>query len=233
MEKSTFRWSIALVCVVLALGTHETSAGTISLWDLESEGEGEEEYNCSLCVPWFMDSAGAAQGMPARDGGISTLVFLHNNLGEEITCVIEYYTRSGVYIGPMEDKTFPISAYATIAFRPVADDPSTTLYGQEGPEGNAVPDRPRGAEHGNDGKMNGSIVIRWDGDPGDVQGMVRDCQKTPDGVFATTTVLPIGRLTSGKAASPPVAPQEKAGPEPASASRPAASVEPASTLESL
>ncbi len=131
--------------------------------------------NCSLSVPWYTDNAAAGQGVPANDYGVTSIVYLHNNLETDMTCYIEYYTQSGVYIGPgYPDNEFVIPANSTAAFRPAVNDPSTTPGGQEDPVGNAVPDRPMGTEGGNDNKKNGAIAIRWNGEPTDVQGIMKE-----------------------------------------------------------
>ncbi len=129
--------------------------------------------NCSLSVPWYVDNAPANSGLPPSMKNTS-IVYLHNNLETEMGAHITYYTASGVNIGP-EENLFTIAPSSTIAFRPVADDPvgPETPLGQEDPAtGALVPNRPMTGE-GNDGKKNGSLVVRWAGNPTDVQGMVK------------------------------------------------------------
>ena len=139
----------AIVAVVMALG-----AGIA--------------FASSLGVPWFVDNAGVATGFPPSDGRTATLVYLHNNLGVDAVCQIQYYSAQGVLLGPANDNTFVVNKNASTAFRPVAVDPATTPGGQESTVGVLVPDRPRDV----DTQKNGSCVIRWFGDPTDVQGMV-------------------------------------------------------------
>jgi len=93
------------------------------------------------------------------------LVFLHNNTASDLTASVAYFNQEGVPLPIAGSTTFNISANASIAFRPVADDP-VSGGGQEGTEGNAVPDRPRDV----DPKANGSLVITWAGESTDVNG---------------------------------------------------------------
>lgn len=148
---------------------------------------------CVTNVPWYVDSADVGQGIPPRDGARTTLVYLHNNKPYEITCIIEYYTSLGVFIGPSTDRTFVIPPNASLAFRPVADDPASAPMGQEAPLGLAVPNRPRNTDNGNDGKANGSIRIKWLGHPDDVQGMVSTFSYNSEfGAHGLSSVLPRG-----------------------------------------
>ena len=141
-------------------------------------------FASSLGVPWFADNAPAAAGLPPSSGS-TTLIYLHNNLGEMATCQIQYYNQEGTALGPDVDNTFTISANASIAFRPVAIDPAAGVTGgQEGTEALLVPDRPRDV----DTKKNGSCVIRWFGDPTDVQGMVLSLS----GAMSYAHLLPAG-----------------------------------------
>ena len=151
---------------------------------------------CAVGVPWYVDIAGEAQGLPAADGKVTALVYLHNNLDETLNCVIEYYTKDGIYIGPTQEDAFTIDPNASIAFRPVADDPSSVQGGQEGVPGRAVPNRPMGTEGGNDDKKNGSIVIRWEGRPTDVQGMVTSYRKIDTGPYVSSVLLPPGNASA-------------------------------------
>ena len=155
---------------------------------------------CSTTVIWYVDNAGQAVGLPPRDGKTTTLVYLHNNRAVTRRCMVEYYSQDGVYIGPFVDRTFDIAPDASVAFRPVADDPASVLGGQEAPPGRAVPNRPLGTANGNDGKGNGSLVIRWIGEPDDVQGEVSS--------FAT--VLGAGPHASSYALPPGIAQQSGA-----------------------
>lgn len=129
-------------------------------------------YGASLNVPWFVDNAGAAVGNPPVSTGSLGMVFLHNNTSSNVTCSIAYYTAAGTNIGPSSpNNTFVISPNASIAFRPVADDPSSVTGGQEQPSGRVVPNRPSGTTGGNDNAKSGSLVINWTGTSTDVQGV--------------------------------------------------------------
>lgn len=135
----------------------------------------------SLGVPWYVDTADVATGIPQSNwlsntnkGGVVTgLVTLKSNVATTLVCSITYYSADGVDLGPAApDNTFEIAPLSALAFRPVANDPSVAAGGiaggQEGAQGVLVPDRPRDV----DTKKNGSIVISWAGDPTDVQGQV-------------------------------------------------------------
>jgi len=137
-------------------------------------------FASSLSVPWFVDNGAVNAGFPPTAGGVQGIVYLHNNQPGAITCAIEYFTSDGISLGPDgPDNTFTIAASSTIAFRPVADDPNTTLTpgGQENPDtGNLVPDRPMvGIDvipSGTGLKKNGALVVRWVGASTDVQGIL-------------------------------------------------------------
>ena len=163
-----------------------------SCWGIASAGIGGLAPNCAVTVPWYVDNAGVGQSIPPQDGNIASLIYLHNNLSTPLDCVIEYYTEGGVNIGPASpNDMFSIPANASIAFRPVADDPDSATGGQEGVAGRAVPNRPSGTADGNDNKKNGSIVIRWSGDPNDVQGEVLTYQaKSTWGSYQSSCLLP-------------------------------------------
>ena len=150
--------------------------------------------NCSLSVPWFVDMAGTGQGIPAADCKITSIIYLHNNLTHQFHGIIEYFTQEGVSIGPdWPDNYFMLPASATVAFRPVADDPATVQGGQESDVARAIPNRPMGTEGGNDNKKNGSLVIRWGGEPTDVQGIIKDWQKKSESlVYSSSVLLPPG-----------------------------------------
>lgn len=149
--------------------------------------------NCSLSVPWYVDNASVNTGLPPSENKTTSIVYLHNNLETEMIAYITYYTSSGVNIGPWVNN-FTIAPSSTIAFRPVADDPNTpeTPMGQEDPAtGALVPNRPMAGE-GNDGKKNGSLVVRWHGNPTDVQGMVKTWSKSYAGITCDSFTLPPG-----------------------------------------
>jgi len=121
-------------------------------------------FASSLGLPWFVDNADNAVSL-SNVGGVLGLVFLHNNLSSDITASVAYFSQDGNPLPIAGSTTFNISANASIAFRPVADDPESG-GGQEGLEGALVPNRPRDV----DPKKNGSLVITWAGDPTDIQG---------------------------------------------------------------
>ena len=148
----------------------------------------------ALNMPWYVDTAGAAQRIPPRDNGSTSIVFLHNNRAQDVSCAVEYYTQDGVFVGPAPgSNSFTVPANASIAFRPVADDPATVVGGQEATAGQAVPNRPLGTDNGNDNKKNGSLVVRWNGTAGDIQGMAASYLNTPDlGPSTNGFLLPRG-----------------------------------------
>lgn len=132
-------------------------------------------YAASMSVPWFVDNAAPGTGLPPTVGNVS-LIYLHNNLESDVTCEIAYYDQDGNFLGPEAplQTTFSIPALATIAFRPVQDDPESD-GGQESEAAAAVPNRP--TANPNTGftstKTNGSCVIRWTtGGANDVQGLL-------------------------------------------------------------
>jgi len=137
-------------------------------------------FASSLSVPWFVDNAPANTFYPPRAGGIQGIVYLHNNQTSDLTCSIEYFTSSGFTMGPAApENTFVIKASATLAFRPVANDPvgTATPGGQENVSaGWLVPNKPTvGTDVIPDGtgtKTNGSCVVRWMGVSTDVQGIM-------------------------------------------------------------
>jgi len=157
-------------------------------------------YAASLSVPWFVDSAPAATGLPPGEK-VMGIVYLHNNLEDDIVCSIEYYTADGIYLGPEapDPTTFEIPALSTVGFRPVASDPNTVGGGQETDVAMAIPNRPTiDASWNPNGKAkpNGSLVVKWTtGGANDVQGMVLQTQN----VDGTTT----GRLMQWGTLLPP------------------------------
>lgn len=156
-------------------------------------GGGAPAGLCAMSVPWYVDNAGAAQGIPPQDGRATTMIYLHNNRNYEVPCLVEYFTESGVSIGPASENLFSIPPNASLAFRPVADDPATVPGGQEASLGLTVPNRPLGTDNGNDNKKNGSVQIRWLGNPADVQGVVATYSyRDPGGSYASSTTLPPG-----------------------------------------
>lgn len=134
-------------------------------------------YASTMSVPWFTDNAPAGCGLPPTTGLVAGkaqvgLVYLHNNLNDELVCSIEYFTQEGDSIGPLANNTFTLPALATVAFRPTVHDPVTPgTKGMESVVAQAIPNRPTV-----DGKDNGSFVITWSGDPGLVQGVLLQTQ---------------------------------------------------------
>lgn len=170
----------------------------------------------SLGVPWFVDGAPAANFIPGVTRGVTGIVYLKNNVGYPLTCSIEYFSQTGVPLGPANNTTladqnnsFVIPPYASVAFRPNTVDPDSTPGGQESAIAVLVPNRPKtGVDsvlatsgQANDGKDNGSITITWTGDPTDVQGTFVYYQTfipgSGDARFPTTVtyghLLPPGR----------------------------------------
>ena len=147
----------------------------------------------SLNIPLFLDNA--LPGTPvASVAGTQVLcvVSLNNTTSEDIVCRLDYYSlegdhldnQTGTEINTSENvwtqtnNTFIIPANSTVGARPVKDDLNEAFTGghaggQEGPAGNAMPDRPRyGAAGSATSKQNGSIRYQWQGEANDVQGMV-------------------------------------------------------------
>ena len=125
-------------------------------------------FASSLAVPWFADNAPTASGWPPPAPGVTTLVYLKNNLAEDVIAEIEYFSAIGEELGPVyPDNTFVIPALSTVAFRPVANDP-VAAGGQESAVAVLIPDRPRDVNPA----KNGSATISWVGGPNDIQGMV-------------------------------------------------------------
>lgn len=158
----------------------------------------------SLNVPWYADNSPAGAGIPPSSGAL-TLVGLHNNLSTSIECDIMYYAADGTPLDQANDAdsrlycwapdyhTFVIAPNATIQFRPVEHDPSTSPGGQESASGMLVPNRPRfdnGDPEGWTLKKNGSIVVTWSGEGWMVQGRVAEYRPTGQGMAAF--LLPAG-----------------------------------------
>jgi len=139
-------------------------------------------FAASLSVPWFVDNAPVANGIPGQSKGVTGLITLKSNRTDTITCSIAYFAPDGTALGPSaaEGNTFTIAPLSALAFRPVAFDPATTPGGQEEAQGLAVPDRPMVPDSSGKTGKNGSITIEWAGDPTDVQGQVAYFQTTTD-----------------------------------------------------
>ncbi|MBP7431302.1 MAG: SUMF1/EgtB/PvdO family nonheme iron enzyme [Candidatus Hydrogenedentes bacterium] len=179
------RFACLVTITVLAAG----AAAGQTVWGNPTE----PNTNCMLGVPWYVDNAAPNTGVPPRDYKVASFIYLRNNTAADLTAYIDYYTQDGAYIGPKwPNNIFVVPAMSSVAFRPVANDPvEGSQYGQEAPVGNAVPDRPRNSEPGNDNKANGSLAIRWLGSPGDLQGIINTYQQLPTGGnYAMQTVLP-------------------------------------------
>ncbi len=130
-------------------------------------------YAKSMCVPWFVDNAANASSYPPT-AGVAAIIYLHNNLATPKECNITYYNQDGVEQAlPAGGNTFTVPALSTVAFRPVADDP-VSAGGQESVLAQTIPNRPMAAPA--DGKKNGAIVIGWQGDATDIQGILGQAQ---------------------------------------------------------
>ena len=177
-------------------------------------------FASSLGIPWFVDGGPAANKIPGVARGITGIVTLKSNVDTDLVCEIFYFTQSGVSIGPAgntaiadSNNTFILPARSSLAFRPYRYDPDTVPGGQESPAAVLVPDRPtvgignlpdgtpENVAKSNDGKDNGSITIRWTGNPTDVQGTYSSFQTfipaSGDTRFQTTMsyahLLPAGQ----------------------------------------
>ena len=125
----------------------------------------------SMSVPWFVDNAPTAAFYPPTQGTMA-IIYLHNNLATPKECTIQYFNENGVeLVLPPGGNTFTVPALSTVAFRPVADDPSSIGGGQESPIAQAIPNRPT-----TDGKKNGALVIAWQGEATDIQGILQQGQ---------------------------------------------------------
>lgn len=151
-------------------------------------------YASSLAIPWFVDNAAVANGIPGKTNGVTGIIVLKNNTTDDVTASIVYYNAEGTELGPFApNNTFEIPALASVSFRPVANDPSTTAGGQESdPAGTSIPNRPT-----TDGKKNGSATISWAGGSSDVQGIVTYFQTATAAsgetvTFSYGTLLPPG-----------------------------------------
>ena len=167
---------LTIIAVVLAVGV---SAGFAS----------------SLKVPWFVDTAPAANRVPGIEDGVTGLITLASNRTDTLTCAITYFNAGGDNLGPVSpDNTFSIAALSSLAFRPVVYDPGNSVPdvgaggGQEGVQGYLVPDRPRDV----DTKKNGSCVIEWVGEAQDVQGQVVYFQTSATRTMSYAHLLPPG-----------------------------------------
>ena len=161
-------------------------------------------FASSLALPWFVDSKITATGIPPKVKGVVGVVYLKNKTAEEVICSIEYFTQTGLPIGPnAPNNTFAIQPLASLAFRPCVEDPDSVGGGQEAPTaGMLVPDRPPHgnssslpAVPGNDNKINGSAVVTWLGEAADVQGIYVSTQSAAinaEKIVAWAHLLPPG-----------------------------------------
>ena len=158
-------------------------------------------FASSLSVPWFVDTAPAAAKFPPQVSGVSGIVYLHNNTVTPKPCSIEYFTQAGTSVGPESpDNTFVVAPQASIAFRPVAYDPSTVPGGQESIDaGLLVPDRPLITVAGepDEPKKNGALVVTWLGEATDIQGVYVMNQ------YVTQPDTTVGKLVSYAFLLPP------------------------------
>lgn len=122
----------------------------------------------SMGVPWFVDNAGSAVGVPQSKNGVTGMVTLKSNRTDTVVCTIQYFSQEGYFLGPPADRnTFTIAPLSALLFRPTANDPDVTVCGapgsyrscvgeelpntanaggQEGLQGVLVPNRPRSDE---------------------------------------------------------------------------------------
>ena len=122
-------------------------------------------YASTMGVPWFVDNAAIGSNPPAAVGTLA-IVYVKNMATEVTNVTIEYFTQTGVSLGPAAgSNTFDIEPGASVAFRPVATDSIV-----EGATYLLVPNRPRTTAGGGDTKKNGSILFTWSGGPNDIQG---------------------------------------------------------------
>lgn len=144
-------------------------------------------FASSLKVPWYVDNAPTASGLPPS-GGITAIVYLTSNADTAVECTIAYYTAEGTFIGPPDDgvsNTFSIAARSSLAFRPVAADPASGGGQENDLAGFLVPDRPRDV----DTKKNGSLVVEWTGSSDLIQGQITTWDS---GNFGYAHLLPPG-----------------------------------------
>ena len=141
----------------------------------------------SIAVPWFVDNAAVASGLPPA-AGITSILYLKNNTTEDIEATIQYFTSTGVPMGPFApgENTFSITALASIGARLVEDDSSQ----EASPGGRDVPNRPRTGVAGDaEFKKNGSAIVQWVGAPSDIQGQLTTWQA---GGIGYAHLLPAG-----------------------------------------
>jgi len=162
-------------------------------------------YASSLAVPWYVDTAPVANGVPGKAAGVTGSVILKSNRTDTVICTITYYSPEGDELGPYPpNNTFAIDPLSAISFRPVVTDPSTTPGGQESATGVLVPNRPRSVDNVTpipgtnppviDTKRNGSITISWSGSDTDVQGIVTYFQTATDVNTGATVTMSYGTL---------------------------------------
>lgn len=129
-------------------------------------------YASSLSVPWFVDNAELAQGIPhtfantGRQSQVTGIVTLKSNRTDTVVCEITYFNQEGELLGPFApNNTFEIQPLSGVAFRPVQCDPAADVTdlvcddtgdgvpdragaagGQDSGAGALVPKRPRSAD---------------------------------------------------------------------------------------
>lgn len=153
-------------------------------------------FAASLSIPWFVDNAPAANGIPGKNPGVTGIITLKSNRTDVVTCSIAYFAPDGTALGPSasEGNTFTIAPLSALAFRPVVEDPGTVAGGQEAAQGLAVPDRPQVPDASGKIGKNGSITIEWAGDPTDVQGQIAYFQTSPDPSTGATVTFSYSHL---------------------------------------
>ena len=139
---------------------------------------GGAAFAASVAIPWFADALTTNVGYPVNTDTFVGLVYLKSNADVQLTCTIGYYNADGDFLGPFApNNTFTIAPQSALAFRPTANDPTTTADpvngtsgGQEGGQGVLVPNRPRSVDTATpipgttviDRKINGSITVSWE-----------------------------------------------------------------------
>ena len=156
-------------------------------------------FASSLAIPWFVDFAPHDGAIPPTSG-VASFLYLKNNTATPVTARIEYFTGTGTAIGPDPHESggpgnsFSIAALASVGARLGGTDDIQ----EASPGGRDVPNRPLGTDGGNDNKKNGSAVITWVGDPGDIQGQLTTWDSSGraanglNAVFGYAHLLPSG-----------------------------------------
>ena len=162
-------------------------------------------YASSLAVPWFVDTAPSANGVPGKAPGVTGIIVLKSNRTDTVECTLDYFNANGDELGPFGvANSFVIPALSSVSFRPVATDPSTVAGGQESAAAVVIPNRPVSVDTNTpipgtnppviDTKKNGSLTISWAGGASDVQGLVTYFQTSVDPTSGATVTFSYGTL---------------------------------------